>query len=144
MKVHVKTVWTAIKQDLSRDLKPLVYAIWGVLKNKTNVTCNPNIDLLKTIYEEERNKISEEFILKACKSFRRRVDTMIEKKKMVAILSKFTVLCLSSYFVVYFSKSKLIVFYKRVVYYYSRIFLILLPNPAYIYIYIYKPWIKKN
>ena len=45
----------------------------------------------------------EEFILKACKSFRKYVDTIIEKKKkMTAILSKFTVLCLSSYFVVYF------------------------------------------
>ena len=43
--------------------------------------------------------MSENFILKACKSFRRCVDTIIEK--MAAILSKFTVLCLS-YFVVYF------------------------------------------
>ena len=45
--------------------------------------------------------MSEEFILKACKSFRRRVDTIIEKKKMTPVLSKFTVLC-PSYFVVYF------------------------------------------
>ena len=44
--------------------------------------------------------MSEEFILKACKSFRRCVDTQIEKT--VAILSKFMVLCLSSYFVVFF------------------------------------------
>ena len=42
--------------------------------------------------------MSEEFILKACKSFRRRVDTII--KKIMAILSQFTVLGLSSYFVV--------------------------------------------
>ena len=45
--------------------------------------------------------MSEESILKACKSFRRRVDTIIEK--MVTILSKVTVLC-RSYFVVYFLK----------------------------------------
>ena len=32
---------------------------------------------------------------------------------MVAILNKFTVLCLSSYFVVYFLKLKLILFYKK-------------------------------
>ena len=57
--------------------------------------------LVKTAFEEEWNKISEEFILKACKSFSRRVDTIIEKK-MTAILSKFTVLRLSSNFVVYF------------------------------------------
>ena len=42
----------------------------------------------------------EEIILKACKSFRRCVDATIEK--IVAILSKFTILCLSPYLVVYF------------------------------------------
>ena len=47
------------------------------------------------------------------------------KKKMEAILNKFTVLYLSSY-VVYFFKLELILFYNRVVYYYSKIFLILL------------------
>ena len=36
-------------------------------------------------------------ILKTCKSFQRQVDTVIEKKIGV-IVSKFTVLCLSSYF----------------------------------------------
>ena len=51
---------------------------------------------------------------------------------MVAILSKFTVLCLSSYFVVYFSKLELIFFCNKVVYYHSRIFLIFLPHPIYI------------
>ena len=50
---------------------------------------------LKTAIEEEWNKMSGEFILKVWKSFRWRVDTIIEKK-MVAILSKFTILCLSS------------------------------------------------
>ena len=50
----------------------------------------PNIGSLKTAIEQEWNKMSEEFILKPRKSFRRRVDTIIEKK-MVAILSKFTV-----------------------------------------------------
>ena len=47
---------------------------------------------------------------------------------MVAILSTFTILCLSSYFVVYFFKSKLILFFNRVVYYFTWIFLILLPH----------------
>ena len=32
-----------------------------------------------TAIEEEWNKISEEFILKIAKSFRKRVDTIIEK-----------------------------------------------------------------
>ena len=43
-----------------------------------------------TAIEDECDKISEEFILKACKSFRGRVDKIIEKKKMAVILSKFT------------------------------------------------------
>ena len=51
------------------------------------------------------NKMFEEFILKTCKSFRRRVDTIIEK--MVVVLSKFTVLCLHSYFVIYIFKIKI-------------------------------------
>ena len=116
------------------SFKRLYYTMWGILENKTNATSHQNIGLLKTAFEKEWNKMSEEFILEACKSFRRRADTKIEKKKkkkkMVAILSKFTVLCLSSYFVVYFLKSKLILFYNRVVYHYTRIFLILLPHPV--------------
>ena len=42
-----------------------------------------------------------------------------------------------SYIVGYFFKLELISFYNRDVYYYTRIFLILLPHPVYIYIYIY-------
>ena len=80
-KVHKKTVKTAIKQDLSPDLNPLDYGIWVILENKTNVNSHSNIGSLKTAIEEEWNKISEEFILKAYKSFPRSVDTIIEKKK---------------------------------------------------------------
>ena len=50
-----------------------------VLENKTNATSDLNSGLLKTAIEEEWNKMSEEF-LKACKSFQRSVDTIIEKK----------------------------------------------------------------
>ena len=61
------------------SIKPRHYcAIWGVLENKTNATSNPN----KTAIEEEWNKMSEEFILKTYKSFRRRVDTIIEKNRI--------------------------------------------------------------
>ena len=65
---------------------------------------------------------------------------------MVAILSKFSVLCLS-YFIVYFLKSKLILFYNSAVYHYTRIFLNFLLSLymnvcvcvcVNIYIYIYK------
>ena len=76
----------------------------GVLENKTNATSHPNIGLLRTTIEEKWNEMPKEFISKAYKSFRMRVDTIIEKKKkMAAILSKFTVLCLSFYFIVYLS-----------------------------------------
>ena len=43
-------------------------------------------------------------------------------------MSKFTVSCLSSYFAVYLLKLKLILFHNKVVYYYTRIFLILHPH----------------
>ena len=79
LKIHQKTVWTAIKLDLSPDLNPLDYILWGILENKTNATSNPNIGSLKTAIEEESNEISEEFILKTCKLFKRYVDTIIAK-----------------------------------------------------------------
>ena len=77
LKVHEKTGRTAIKQDLSPDLNPLDYTIWDVLEDKTNATSHPNIGSFKTAIEEEWNKMSEEFILNACKSFRKRVDRII-------------------------------------------------------------------
>ena len=83
---------------------PIAITIWVVLENKTNATPHPNIGLLKTISEEEWNKMSEEFILNTCKSFRRYVDTITEKK-MAAILSEFILLFI-------FFKLKLILFYK--------------------------------
>ena len=114
------------QQDLSSDLKPLDYVNWGVLENKKYSTSHPNIGLPKTAIEEEWNKMSEEFILKACKLFRRHVDTITEK--MVAVLSKFSVLYVSSYFVFYFFKLKLILFYDWIIHYYTRVFLILFPH----------------
>ena len=62
------------------DLKPLDNAKCGVLDNKTNETSHPNIGLLKTAIEEAWNKMSKKLILKSCKSFQSRVDTIIEKK----------------------------------------------------------------
>ena len=66
MKVHENTVRTVIKQDLS---PPPNYTIWGFLENKTNATSHSNIGSLKTTTEEQWNKMSEKFILKACKLF---------------------------------------------------------------------------
>ena len=73
-----KTVRTAIKQDLSPDLNPIDYATRSILENKTNATSHPNVVSLKIAIVEEWNKMSEEFILKACKSFQRQVDIIID------------------------------------------------------------------
>ena len=58
--------------------RPLLHDM-GHFRKQTNATSHPNIGSFKTL-EEEWNKISEEFILKASKSFQRYVDTIIEKK----------------------------------------------------------------
>ena len=79
LKVHEKTVRTTFKHYLSPDLNALNYAILGVLENKINAISHPNIGCLKTAIKEEWHKMSEEFILKAYKSFRKRVDTITEK-----------------------------------------------------------------
>ena len=68
-KVHEKTVRVAIKQNLSPVFNNLGYAILGVLENKPDATSRRNICSLKTALEKEWNKMSEEFIFKACKSF---------------------------------------------------------------------------
>ena len=60
----------------SQTFNPLDNDIWNVFENKTS---HPNNGPLKYSIEEERNKMSEEFILETYKSFRKRVDTIIEK-----------------------------------------------------------------
>ena len=55
LKVHKKTVKTAIKYNLSPNLNPIDHAIWGVLENETNATSHPNIGSLKIVIEEEWN-----------------------------------------------------------------------------------------
>ena len=47
---------------------------------------------------------------------------------MAAILSKFSALCESFCFVVYFLELRLILFYNRDIYYYTSIFLIFIPH----------------
>ena len=45
-------------------------------RDKTNATSHPNIGSVKTAIEEEWNKMFEQLILKACKSFQRCTDTI--------------------------------------------------------------------
>ena len=77
--IHQKTVKTALKQDLSLDHHSLDYALWGILENKTNATSHPNIGSLKIAIGAWWNNMYGEFILKACESFQRRVDTLIKE-----------------------------------------------------------------
>ena len=69
LKVLEKPVKTLMKQDLSLDFNFLNNTTWDVLENKTNATSYTNIGSLMSATEEKWNKISKEFILKACKSF---------------------------------------------------------------------------
>ena len=80
-KINFQNNWSFFLALSSRDLKPLDYAIWGILENKTNATSHPKIGSLKTAIEEEWNKMLEELILKAYKSFLRCIDTTEKKKK---------------------------------------------------------------
>ena len=74
LKVQEKTLETAIKQDLSTDHNTLITLCF----RGKNITTYPNIGSLEAVIEW--NKICEEFIFKAYKSFRRRFDTIIFKK----------------------------------------------------------------
>lgn len=62
----------------SADLNPLDYAIWGVLEQATNKTPHPNVDCLKEAIKREWNKLSTEFVINSCKSFRHRVEAVIK------------------------------------------------------------------
>lgn len=64
----------------SPDLNPLDYSIWSVLEHATNRVSHPNVDSLKDAIREEWEKLTPEFLRKTCRSFRRRVETVIEKK----------------------------------------------------------------
>ena len=77
---YFRNNWSFLWPLSSSDLNPLDYALRGFLENKTNAISHPNIGSPKTAIEEGWNKMTEEFILKACKSFRKRVGTIIEKK----------------------------------------------------------------
>ena len=68
-KKNLRNNWNFFQVFIKPDHNHLDYALWGILENKTHATSHLNIGSLKTAIEEEWNKMSEEFILKACKSF---------------------------------------------------------------------------
>ena len=130
LEFHKKIMKIVIKQDLCPDFKPFDYAIWGVLESEKNATSHPNFGSLRRVIEEEWNKMPEEYILKACKSFWKHVDIIIENifwPYWVMLL--FGVYLPILMFCFLFFKLKLILFYYWVLHnYYSKLFLILLPH----------------
>ena len=87
LKIHEKTVRTVIKQDLSPDRNLLDYVTWGVLEKKTQKKQKKQMQLpiqilvlLRVPFSRNGIKCLKNVILNACKSFRRRVDTITEKK----------------------------------------------------------------
>ena len=69
------------------------------LNKETIKQLHPNIGKLKTFIKEEWNKMYEQLILKACKSFPRPYWVNLK-------------FCINLLFAVYFLKYKLILFYK--------------------------------
>ena len=65
----------------SSDPDPIAYALWGVLENKINFPSKYWFDCYYHRIIGLTEGMSEVFILKAYKLFRRRVDTINEKKK---------------------------------------------------------------
>ena len=117
LKLFEKTLRIAIKKNLSPGFNPLDYVIQSFLGNKVNATPDPNIGSLKTAIEKEWNKMTEEFILNAWKSFRRHAvrngDHIVQ------------IYCFKS--IVIFFSIKI-----NLVHYYTRIFIILFLHPAWV------------
>ena len=87
---------------LSPDPKTLDYAIWGVLENKIKATSYPNIVSIKTTIKEKWNKLSKKNYFESMQIVFEACWCNNWKTKIAAILSKFIVLRLFSYFVFIF------------------------------------------
>ena len=73
---NFKIIGVSSKHPSSPDLISLDYGISGRFRKQNK--CNFSSKYWTAI-EEEFDRMLEEFILKVCKSFRRRVNTMIKK-----------------------------------------------------------------
>ena len=123
--LHSEIIGVSLWPPSSPDLSPPLITLYGRFRKRNKSTSHLNIGSLKTAIEEEWDKMSGEFILKTCKSFQRHVDRIIEKKSRPYRVN----LLFNVHLIL---KLKLILFYNRVVYYYNRIFLILLPRTIYV------------
>ena len=124
-----RKMWGQQFDKISADtLIPFDYAIWGVLENKTNSTSYPNIASLKTATDGQKNKMYLFGRHALC------FDTIF-KKKFDRIESIYYFVPIFLFYCLCF-QSKLILFYDRVVYHYTRTVLTGLPRPVYVYLFI--------
>ena len=119
LKVYDKTVWTAIKQDLNPDFNPARLRFMGCFRKTKQMQLPIQIFLcLRLLLRKNGIKCLKNLCWSRHANCFEGVLIQYLKKKMAATLSKFTVLYLSFYFV-YLFKLKSILFYNRVVYFYT-------------------------
>ena len=54
------------------------YGIWGAVERKACSTPHASVDALKAAVEKEWTDMSVDFVVKTCKAFRPRIETMLE------------------------------------------------------------------
>ena len=64
----------------SPDINPLDYSIWAVVENEVCNKPHPSGAALQASITKAWGKMSEAFIKDTCHSFRRRLETIIDKR----------------------------------------------------------------
>ena len=62
----------------SPDCNPLDYGIWGIVERRACATPHLSVDALKAAVDAQWHEMSEDFIQNTCKSFRLRIEAMVE------------------------------------------------------------------
>lgn len=61
----------------SPDLNPLDYSIWSVMQQKVQATSHPNLETLKARIVEAWGDLEIDYVVRACKGFRSRIEAVI-------------------------------------------------------------------
>lgn len=76
---HFAQYWPwALWPPSSPDANPLDYAVWGIMDSKARATPHPNVDSLNASIRREWRRLSKDFIVNSCKSFRSRIEAIVE------------------------------------------------------------------